>query len=314
MSKSRTRRLSYLMVPAIALALAACGTNPSSSGASSTSPSTSQSSASPGNGATPFASLDKGIASGLPGDIAKQGYVDVGTFPNYSPGQFAEKGSNELVGWNIDLAKAMSEVLGVQFRMQPTTFDALIPGVISDRYAFAMAEANITSERRKTVDFVTYLNNGLGILVPKDSDLKSNDLTNMCGLKVGTNRGASPIPLLEEASKKCQADGKAAITVETYDQIAEAILAVKSNRIPVAVGDYQPLSYAANQNLGLRLTGSSGFNKVTAGIIFPKDSNLEKPVADALNKLITDGTYKKILDKWGVGSAAVDKAEILKAN
>jgi polar amino acid transport system substrate-binding protein len=204
--------------------------------------------------------------------------------------------------------------LGIKFNMTPTTFDALIPGVLAKRFDFAMAEANITPERRKQVDFVSYLNNGLAILVPKDSDIKSTKLSDLCGLSVGTNRGASPIPLLEAASKECEANGKQAITVKTYNQIAEAILAVKSGRIPVAIGDQQPISYAAKQNATLRLAVGQGFNQTQAGIIFPKGSPMEKPVADALNNLIANGTYQKILDKWGVGSSAVDKAEILPAN
>jgi polar amino acid transport system substrate-binding protein len=320
----RARIASYLAVPLIAVMLAACGsgTEPSStvdseSGGASTQQSTPVAASTPSQQSSDSAesgsTADAGSVAELPADIKQRGYVNVGTFPDYPPGQFAEEGSNDLVGWNMDLAKALSDALGVEFRMNPTTFDSLIPGVIAKRYDLAMAEANITDERRKEVDFVTYLNNGLGLLVRKDSAVDTNDLQALCGRQVGTNRGASSIPLLEAASEKCQADDKKPITVTTYNQIAEAILAVTSNRVPVAAGDFQPISYAANQNPTVKLAGGESFNKVTAGIIFPKGSGLEAPIRDALNKLIEDGTYKSILQKWGVGSAAIDKAEILPA-
>lgn len=250
------------------------------------------------------------IADSLPDEIQSKGAIKTGTFGNFPPGQFVEEGSSELVGWNVDLADAIGHVLGVDIELEVTTFDALIPALQAGRYEMAMAEANITPERLEAVDFVSYFENSVALAVHTSSDIRAKAPSDLCGRTVGVNRGSSPIPGLEKASTECVDTDEEPITIKTYRDLSEAMLALASERIEVVTGDYAAVAYAASQQENLRLSAQEGYDEVTAGITFPKGSELIPPIEAAMNELIDSGEYEKILEKWNVSAGAVGRAEV----
>jgi polar amino acid transport system substrate-binding protein len=158
----------------VALALAACG---SSSKGASTQPST-----------VPSAKADSSIT--VPAAIKSKGTITVATDPSYAPNEFFDTDNTTIIGFDVDLGKALGKKLGVQFAFEKAGFDAIIPGISSGKYNLGMSSFTDNAEREKTVDFVTYFTAGSSLMVKKGNPtaLKPDDLS-LCGKKVAVEKG-----------------------------------------------------------------------------------------------------------------------------
>jgi polar amino acid transport system substrate-binding protein len=90
----------------------------------------------------------------------------------------------------------------------------------------------------------------------------------------------------------------------------DATLALTSGRADASMSDYGPLAYVAALSGGELEVLQENYDPSTWGFAFPKGSALAPAVAEAMNKLITDGTYGEILSKWGVESGAITESEV----
>ena len=83
--------------------------------------------------------------------------------------------NSELVGPAWTLAEKVAEILGVKITPVFTTWDALLPGALADKFDISVAATYDTPERREVVDFVNWSESGLCFSVMKDSGLKTID-------------------------------------------------------------------------------------------------------------------------------------------
>ena len=105
---------------------------------------------------------DKGIAA-----IKKNGKLVVGTASGYYPFEMVDK-KNELVGFDVDIAKAIAKEMGVQVEFQNYAFSGLIPALQSSKIDLVIAGMTVTDKRKEVVDFSdTYFVSGQALLVNK---------------------------------------------------------------------------------------------------------------------------------------------------
>ena len=97
------------------------------------------------------AGLDQKLHDAVPAEYQTNG-VNVAVFNDWPPDEFIEGG--ELKGWSVDMAKAMSEKLGVEFKLVGTSFDVIIPGLVSKRFDAGFSSFGVTEERLQSLDFV----------------------------------------------------------------------------------------------------------------------------------------------------------------
>ena len=114
----------------------------------------------------------------------------VGTNPTFAPFEFQAKGSNDLTGFDIDLAKALGKQMGYKVELVNLGFDGLIPALSTGNIDLAVSGMSITEERKNAVDFCDpYYTSGLIVLVrPDETNIKSiNDLVGKrIGAQIGT--------------------------------------------------------------------------------------------------------------------------------
>jgi len=253
---------------------------------------------------------DPAIAALVPAEIAKTGKLRVATVATFPPNEFKDPDGNS-VGVHIDMGRALGQLMGVKVDFILTTFDGIIPGLKAKRYDMAMGSAAITKARLGVVDFVSDLKDGTMFMVAEgDKAVFKSDL-DLCGRTLGVAKGSSQVALADEVAGKCKSAGKSELVVRTYPSQLESALALSSGRINTIIGVGEPLQYIAHGNPGkFRVTGQDVFPADIEGNMVPKGSALSKALVAAQNKLIENGTYKEILDKWGVASAAIAKSEI----
>jgi polar amino acid transport system substrate-binding protein len=99
------------------------------------------------------------IASEVPSDIRSKGALQVGVDATYAPNEAIDPDTGKIVGWDIELGAAIGTVIGVPFVFNNADFSSIIPD-IGTRYDIGISSFSPTTEREKTVDFVTYFKAG----------------------------------------------------------------------------------------------------------------------------------------------------------
>lgn len=283
------------VVPAIlavaALALTGCVNNTGDTG-SSTKPSNSTTT-----------TKDDAAAALLPDAVKTSGQLQVGVDATYPPNE-SKDASGKAVGWDIDLFNAVSAKLGVKAVYNIAGFDTIIPNIAGGKYDVGVSSFTDTAEREKQVDFVNYYS--AGILWASAKDKPAVDPDNACGLKVAVESGTveeqTEVPA---KSKACTDAGKAAIQILKFDGQDQATNAVVLGQADAMSADSPITEYAiAKSNDKLQVAGKT-FEVAPYGFAVDKGSKLGDAIEKALQALVDDGSYLKILSKWGVEDGAL---------
>ncbi|GHB42327.1 ABC transporter substrate-binding protein [Streptomyces umbrinus] len=232
--------------------------------------------------------------------------VSVGGTP---PGTSYLEDGKTLAGQDVDFAAAVAKVLGIELKREAASFEAILPALDSGKYDVGVGNFGVTDERRKTIDFVTYINDGQGFATRKDSKLdKVTDLAQLCGLNVATGAGTTFEATLEENKHVCSDAGEKAYKVQTYSEQGAIWSSLQQGRSDIVMSTINGLRYAVAQQEGLKFLNE--FHRLDVGFAFKKGTKLAPAFQAAVNKLIADGTYDRILKKWGTTGSAIEKSEI----
>jgi polar amino acid transport system substrate-binding protein len=244
--------------------------------------------------------VDKEVAAQVPSDIKSKGTLTVAADATYPPNEFIAENGNTVIGMDADLAKAISQAMGLTATVKNVTFDSIIPGLAANKYDLGMSSFTITKERERSVDFVSYAIAGTSFYVNADGGPDVQSLADLCGEKVAAERGTTQAQDATDQSKKCTAAGKPAVSLQVFPDQNAVNLALSSGRADVAMADSPPAAYAVEQSDGqFKLTGKQ-YGTALYGIAMPKDSGLAKPVQGALKAVMADGTYDRIFSYWGL--------------
>lgn len=300
----RTRPAVTLIVLTLlagALGLAACG---SSSATTKSGPP-----ASPVPASLDISSIpkDPSVAALLPPTVTSP--VTVGT--NLDQVQLPYVGTGGT-GLQADLRDAVGRLLGITFTTQNSTFAQIIPGVQDSKYQVGMANFGVTQAREQVVDFVTYLNDGQSLVEASGDNLTPitgpADVLELCGKTVATGPGTTFQELITQSQPKCQAAGKPQIKLSLFDSLAESVQALQQGRADVYFGPTAGNKYLAAHTSGIKFL--SQYSTTPVGFVFSKASPLEKPIQAAVNALIANGDYAKILAKWDVADLGVSTSQL----
>ncbi|MEU3446214.1 ABC transporter substrate-binding protein [Streptomyces thermolilacinus] len=264
------------------------------------------------------------LADKLPKDIRDKGVIKVGSDIAYAPVEFKDK-DGKTVGIDPDLADAMGKQLGVKFQFENGTFDTLITGLRAKRYDIAMSamtdtkdrQEGIDSETKKKVgegvDFVDYFNAGVSIYTKKGDDKGIKTWSDLCGKKIVVQRGTVSEDLAKSESKKCTDGKKPAITIEAFDTDQQAQTRLRAGGADAGSSDFPVAAYTVKTSGGgndFQIVGEQ-VEAAPYGIAVAKNNTqLRDAIKAAMDAIIANGEYKKVLDKWGVAQGAVTEAKI----
>jgi polar amino acid transport system substrate-binding protein len=256
-------------------------------------------------GAAPVASVsaDTAAAGGVPEKIKKAGVIKVGIDATYAPNEFKDP-SGKATGWGVELLDAVAAKLGVKTTYQQASFDTIIPGLTGGKYDVGLSSFFDTKEREKIVDMVNYYTAGTQ-WASRAGDKVDPD--NACGLSVAVQAQTTPdLKEIPARSAKCTAAGKPAITKLKFDSQDAATSAVATGRVAAFVADSPVTQYQVKNSKGKLQLAGDVYDVVLYGMPIAKENaDLAKAMVSALASLSADGTYKAILDKYGVSTGAV---------
>ncbi|MFE2044078.1 ABC transporter substrate-binding protein [Streptomyces sp. NPDC059477] len=291
-----------------ALLLTGCGDQTGSDGGSDTSDA-------PSTAAAP-------LADRLPQEIRDAGVIKVGSDIAYAPVEFKDE-AGKTVGIDPDIAAAMGKQLGVTFEFENGTFDTLITGLRSQRYDIAMSAMTDTKDRQEGidsdtgdkvgegVDFVDYFTAGVSIYTEKGDDQGIKTWSDLCGKTIVVQRGTVSDDLAKAEAEKCPADQK--LTIEAFDNDQQAQTRLRAGGADAGSSDFPVAAYAvqtSGDGEDFQLVGEQ-VEAAPYGIAVAKDdTELRDALKAALDAVIANGEYAKILEKWGVTDGAVTTATI----
>jgi polar amino acid transport system substrate-binding protein len=237
--------------------------------------------------------------------------LHVGSDVSYAPLEFYAAGTHAMVGFDIDLGDALAKKMGADVTIQNHTFDDLIPSVRKGTFDFAVSAISDTRARESRVDFVDYMLAGSGMLVPAGNPKRIFDVGGLCGLRVSVQRGTSQEAALQEQSKRCTDLHLAAIKFVDFSTDEAAFNAFAHGNADVHVTDYPVVAYLAKTNDGKFTVAGRQFSLVPYGIAVSKsDPELRGRLSSALAGVIADGTYDRLLKKWGLEQGALRSVPI----
>jgi polar amino acid transport system substrate-binding protein len=291
----RTSCVTGIVVLFTALAGAACGSaaSTSSSAPASASPSGQVSS----------------IAAQVPAAVRAKGTITVAADATYAPNEFIGSDGHTVIGMDADLAAALGQVLGLKVNMVNATFDTIIPGLVSGKYGLGISSFTDTKVREQTVDFVTYFVAGTSFYVKTSGGPDVTSLAGLCGHKVAVEKGTTQQADVQAQAPKCASAGKP-VTPQIFNDQNAVNLALSSGRADVAMADSPVAAYQVKQSNGTFKLSGQPYGTAPYGIAIPKNSGMAQPVLAAVEHLMANGTYTKILQKWGVQEGAISNPAI----
>ncbi len=298
----RTRTLAVAL---LAVTVAGCGAGGNGSGGSSGAPAGATSAA-----PAPAVQKDAALAALVPQDIASDGKIIVGSDASYAPNEFVDADGTTIIGMDVDLGKAVGQKLGLDVEFQNSAFDGILPGIAAKKYELGMSSFTDNAEREKQVDMVTYFSAGTKLAVPKGNPdgIKIDDL---CGKTVAAQRGTVQVEDLTARSDTCTKAGKPAINISQFQAQTDVTLALSAKRAQAMLADSPVVDYAVAKTNGQLEAVGDAYDTAPYGIAVPKgDGKYAQAIQGAVQALITDGTYKTILDKWSVSSGAIPTSKI----
>lgn len=219
----------------------------------------------------------------------------MGTSADYPPFEYVDTAKGEeIIGFDIDVAKAIGEKLGFEIKIENIDFSSLIPGIEAGKFDFVIAGMSPTPEREKVVDFtVPYYETQQVVLTLKDSGIKSVD--DLAGKKVGAQVSSIQLDLANEVAKEVKG-----MTVESRDLVPQAIQELVNGRFDaVFLEDIVAENYISKNDKFVSFPVSSGSNE-NKSIVLPKNSDLKEDFNKAIEELEEEGTLAELKEKWFV--------------
>ncbi|MFY1634858.1 ABC transporter substrate-binding protein [Solwaraspora sp. WMMB335] len=250
---------------------------------------------------------DNPLNAMLPESIRDSGTLNVGNSPVYPPMSYLPEGTEDREqrqGFDVDLARAIGEKLGVEVTFVTEEYEQYIPSLATGRIDLIVSAMQDLESRRETVDFVDYYTTGPQLFALADKAGQFATEADVCGNKVAVDSGDTGYrtALTEFSEQVCVPAGRPAVEELTTNGTADALLQLEQGRADVSIRGAESIRYVTNeQEPGKYALIGSPITEIPVGIGVAKDQNdLRDAVAAALKELMADGTYAEIGERWGL--------------
>ena len=242
-----------------------------------------------GKGEAPPASPAAGAAAApaLPARIV------IGLDDNFPPMGFRDD-KNALVGFDIDLARAAAQRLGIEVEFKPIDWNAKEAELSGKRVDVLWNGLTITEERKQNIAFTApYMENHQIIVVPADSAIKSK--ADLAGKVVGAQEGSSAV----DAVKKEDAVFKSFKELKTFGDNVTALMDLTTGRLEAVVVDEVVGRYYVAKKPDQYAVLDDNFGTEEYGVGVRKDdTELHGKLDKALADMKQDGSAAKIAEQW----------------
>lgn len=213
------------------------------------------------------------------------------TFPPY---EFYD--GDQIVGIDVEIAKAVCEKMGYNFEVVDIAFDSIIPGVQSGKYDFGLAGMTVTEDRLEEVAFSSSYATGIQVvIVPENGKVTSVDdlFAEGAWTVIGTQSGTTGNLY---ATWDIADEGLGEVL--GYQKTTDAIQALLTGKCDCIILDSEPAKALVAQNAGLKILDTEYAVEDYAACFAKDNTELCYKFDEALKVLLADGTVRKIIEKY----------------
>ena len=218
--------------------------------------------------------------------------VTVATDATWPPMQFIDE-NRELVGYDIDLMRAIADAAGFRVEFKNTAWDGIFAGLATREYDAVISSVTITEERRATMDFSEpYINAGQVLIVERTTS-GVTELSDLRGKQVGAQIGTTGA---------FEIDAVDGVELVTYDELGLAIADLANGRIAGVVADTPIAADYVLQNeeySGTLMIVGEPFTQEFYGIAVRKgNAELLDLINEGLRQVLASDIPAQLEDKW----------------
>jgi polar amino acid transport system substrate-binding protein len=223
--------------------------------------------------------------------IRRTQVINVGTDATYPPFDSVDPATGAVVGYDMDIARAIARTLGAQARFQVVPFDGIIAGLKTGKYEMIASAMTITPERARQVTFTQpYALAGQAVAVRSD-ETRIADASDLGGLRIGCQLGTTG----EMEAKKIPG-----AKVVSFDAIGAAFRDLENRNLDAVIADIPTTHIFAHDHPTIRLAGEPITREEFGFAVRPVDADLAKALDGALASVRASGEMQRIADAWGV--------------
>jgi polar amino acid transport system substrate-binding protein len=222
---------------------------------------------------------------------AQQKELVVGSSATYRPFAY-ENPAKEIVGYDIDIIKAIAQKEGLQIKIVNTPWTGIFAALNNGDVDLIISGVTINEKRKQSYDFTPpYFEARQLIGVHKDSAVKN--LKDLTGKKIGVVTGSTGDDIASRAFGKTSED------IKRFESTPVAISELANSGVDAVIGDNGVIAYRVQEHKQLKTVSDPDFPKEFFGIVV-KQGN--KALLDKLNAglaaIKADGTYARIYKVW----------------
>ncbi|QCI67105.1 ABC transporter substrate-binding protein [Phreatobacter stygius] len=204
-------------------------------------------------------------------------------------------------GFEVELGTEIAARMGLRVNWVQLKFVGLVPALQARQCDALMQELFIRPERLEVIDMIPFSRTGQRIVTTKTSTLRASSLDDLSGRKMAVPNGTTIHTLALEANARLKAAGRPEInlvvlptTTETFQQLATGQIEVLGTT-----------TTAASYYIGLRPNDfrpeGNPFGLILTGIGLQKgNGELGEAMKRSFEAIVTDGTYRKLIEKWNM--------------
>lgn len=239
-------------------------------------------------------------------EIKKDGKLVVGLSADYAPYEFHiinAEGKDEIVGFDVEIAKEIAKDMGVELEVQDMDFDSLVAGVPSGKIDLVISGMTPTEERKEAIDFSDiYYVAEQGIVVRAEDKDKYKTFADLKGQKVGAQMGA-----IQEGVAK---DNIPDVDMQLLSNVNDLVLGLKAGKIEALVVEVPVAEMIVKNNPEL-IVGKETVKDSEGGSAIGLKKN-EKELADSVNSTIKRIKEEKLLDQFIVDANELSSKQVEK--
>ncbi len=220
--------------------------------------------------------------------IKEAGVITVGTSPDYPPFESIDDKGN-IIGFDIDLARAVAAELGVEVKFVNMGFDSIITAVKSGQINVGISSFSINEERKASIDFsVPYLISSQVVVIQKDSGLKA--VEDLAGKRVAVAIGTT----CAEAAKNIEG-----IDLKIVDDNNLTVMMLANGSADAVVLDVA-IAREYQKKRDFDIMEKPLKMEETACVIMKGNETLKQEIDKAIETIKANGTFDTLKAKWQI--------------
>ncbi|MEC5201177.1 polar amino acid transport system substrate-binding protein [Arthrobacter sp. PL16] len=259
---------------------------------------------------------DAVLAAQVPADIAEDGKLTVAVSPFATPLSVYATDDKTVIGNETDIAQLVADKLGLELDLQATSWENWPLKTQSGDFEAVFSNVGINADRVQLFDFAPYRAAFMAFEARRDSDLVVDGSADISGKKVAVGSGTNQEKILLAWNEELEDAGESPAELQYYGNDADTILALSSGRLDLNLSPYPSASYRENTRDDLKIVGrvNAGWPSETlVAATTLRGNGLVEPIAGAIDSVIEDGSYAKVLERWGLTDEAIPGSDVVNA-